>query len=220
MGNFINIVDSRIDVDSPGTSQLFKDLRDNQYVGFTNMTVYTSGAGNFTVPANVYRLCVTVTGGGAGGRGLNIGPVEGTIGGAGVDSTFGLNPSTFGLLTAGGCKTVLNDGVVNYWYSPSATHSKDATNLHDGGGGEWSVTDGASSFWGSNSYGSGGRPGYWPIPSSLLHLPGGSGATINAVWEVVPGEVYPYVVGAGGAGGAGTLTPGYAGGGGIIVVEW
>lgn len=222
MANFIGIANALIDQDSPGTQQLFRDLRDNLYAGFTNMTVYAAGAaGNFTVPANVYRIRVIATGGGGGGRGTNIGPAEGTVGTAGGNTTFGTVANPWRVEGGGGyANSIFGGTIVIGGIGSSAGLGATDRIVLNGGGGEWGNTDGGASYWGTNSYGSGGRPGMWPAPSSILHYPGAAGGTVIVTRDVTPGDVYAYSVGAAGAGGAGTLKAGYPGGGGIIVVEW
>jgi hypothetical protein len=165
-----------------------------------------TGSGNFTVPAGVYRLKVTATGGGGGG-GSDGGSQTGSAGSA----------TTFGSLSAGGGGAASKDvaGV------GAAAPTGGDVNLPGGDGqavGRNLGGAGGASFWGGGSItvatvpgtGGGGRGDGGS---------GGAGATIIKVLSVAPGDVIAYSVGAGGAGATGG-TPAYAGAAGTIIVEY
>lgn len=153
----------------------------------------TSGSGNWTVPAGVYRIKVTAVGGGGAG---------------GDDSGNNGGNTTFSTLTAGGGPYAGTDGVPTGIATASGgtvningllPAANCGANSHYGNGGfELSGTDIAP------TYGGGGFRG------------GGSGAVAIKVFSVEPGDLLAYAVGAGGSINVG----GQAGAGGIIIIEY
>ena len=161
--------------------------------GIGAMAVITSGSGNWTVPAGVYRIKVTATGGGGGG-------------GYGSDGTDGTN-TTFSTLTAGGGKAGDSAGAC----TGSASATGGTLNLRG-------MTAGASKSGGS-FFGDGGsisRVDVLPANGGGGYPGGGGGATCIGVLSVDPGDLIAYAVGGGGAGGG----TGQAGATGIIIIEY
>jgi len=154
----------------------------------------TTGSGNWTVPAGVYRIKVTATGGGGGG------------GYGGSAGTGGTN-TTFSTLTAGG--GTAGDGAGACTGSASATGG--TLNLRG-------MTAGASKSGGS-FFGDGGSISgvdVLPFNGGGGYPGGGGGATCIGVLSVDPGDLIAYAVGGGGAGGG----TGQAGATGIIIIEY
>lgn len=189
--------------------------------GVGAITTYTTGSGNFTVPDGVYRLKYTVTGGGGGGGGRD----SGGPGSDGGDSTLN------GTITAGGGI----GGSNNAGAGPTGgTASGGDINIPGGGGtaGDGSSVGkaGGASFWGgggagcgsgsngidADAYGAGGGGAHG---ASIAAASGSAAGTCIGILSVTPGQLIPYSVGAGGAGGTGTYTGG-AGASGIIVLEY
>ena len=160
--------------------------------GVGAMVVYTSGSGNFTVPAGVYRIKVIAIGGG-GGSG-----VTGSAGGTGGNTTF----ST---LTANGGAGGVGGG------SPSAGAGGTATGGDYNLSGESGVTD-ATFPARSALHAKYGRGGYPTNTSS--EAGGGAGGTAIKIFTVAPGDVLAYSVGAAGTAG------GKAGTAGAIFIEY
>lgn len=183
------------------------------------ITVYTSGSGTYTVPANCAYLKIRMVGGGGGGAGSGGGSGAGNAGsgGAGGTSTFGSS-----LLSASG------------------GGGGGASGTGGGSGGTGSVSSPATGFvfggvQGTNMgvYNTGvqvytGNQGGPPTPlgvfgaggtnsgaGGVVVCVGGTGGSAGYVEAVIssPSASYSYSVAAGGAGGA-AGTSGYAGGAG------
>lgn len=181
----------------------------------------TSGSSNFTVPDGVYRLKYTITGGGGGGGGRD-GGATGTNGG---DTTFNTT-----VIAGGGI-----GGATGAVAGPvGGTASGGNVNIPGGGGnaGDGGAVGkvGGASFWGgggagcasssdgidADAYGAGGGGAQG---ASGAAASGSAAGTCTGVLSVTPGQLIPYSVGSGGAGGTGVRTGG-AGKGGIIVLEY
>lgn len=191
--------------------------------GIGAITTYTSGSGNWTVPAGVYRVKYTVTGGGGGGGGRD----GGGPGSDGGDSTLN------GTITAGGGIGGSNSNPADAGPPGGAAAGGDI-NIPGGGGaagtGLSTGTVGGASYWGGGGAGCGpasngidagayGAGGGGAQGASGAAASGSAGGTCIGVLSVTPGQLIPYSVGAGGAGGTGTRTGG-AGKDGIIVLEY
>lgn len=160
--------------------------------GVGAITKLTSGSGNWTVPAGVYRIKVTAVGGGGGG-GQSGGGANGTSGGN----------TTFGALTANGGSGGSGAGGT----ASGGTASGGEINFSGGTGGAGGIpTIAGSSMFGNGGYGAGGFGIYGGCGG------GGGGASID-VLSVEPGDLIAYAVGASGGG----PSPGYPG---IIIIEY
>lgn len=162
--------------------------------GIGAMEIITTGSGNWTVPAGVYRVKVTATGGGGGG---------GATGGGGNGGD-----TTFSTITGGGGKgsdssgnptasAAASGGTLNIT-GMTAAGTNGANSLFGCGGRELSGTDIAP------TYGGGGFSG------------GGSGAIAIKIFSVEPGDLLAYAIGSGGTAGTG----GQAGADGLIIIEY
>lgn len=138
--------------------------------GIGAIATLTSGSGNWTVPAGVYRIKVTAVGQGARGN------VSG-------DST------TFGTITAGGGIGVTGEG-------GTATGGDININGGDGGVSDDSGTAARPSPGQSAMTGQYGRGGGGYDAGALLYG-SGAGATAIKVMSVEPGDVIAYSVGDG-----------------------
>lgn len=199
-----------------------------------SITIYTSGSGTYTTPANAKALLVRMVGGGGGGHGSQ----SGGGGGTGGTTTFGTS-----LLSAAGG----NGGNLDGGAGGTATVNSPAVGAAlQGGGGSPSLGWGAnyvSGAAGGNSpfgggangirYGSAGISGYANTGggggggggsaagagASYGGAAGGAGGYVEAV-ITSPSASYSYAVGAGGtagtAGSGGVV--GGAGGSGVIIV--
>lgn len=190
--------------------------------GIGTITSLTSGSGNWTVPAGVYRVKYTVTGGGGGGGGRGAGNGSGGDGG---NTTF--NSTIVAVGGKGGATAVGTSGPAG------GGASGGDINIPGGGGGpgggDGDSDAGGASFWGGGgfggystgggdglAYGSGGGGG---STGSNAASSGSAGGTCIGILTVTPGDLIPYSVGAAGAAGTGAQ-PGGAGAGGIIVLEY
>lgn len=182
--NWIDITSTEIESGQFGNTNIFEGFRDNAHAAYSNIEAirgfgYAHTVGNWTVPAGVYRIKVTLTGsGGSGGDN-----------GASYDDG---EDATFGTLTAAGGKgggPAAGDGY-------GGTAAGGDININ---GGDFIRDVGGMSYWGSGTgmdlisgpfnniyaYGSGGtgdNNGY----------AGGAAATIIKVLDVLPGEVFAY----------------------------
>ena len=190
---------------------------------FSNITVFTSGSGNFTVPAGIARLSVACTGGGGAGSGndhsnagsgggaagtaikvLTVTPAQViaySVGAAGVGNVVGAGgyggDSTFSTLTGHGGVGGGNSGPGSVPGGSGSAATGGDVNL-TGGDGE----DGSST---NTNRGGGGGDSYW-----------GGGGRAGAGGGAI-GKAY----GAGGGGGYNTLNCGGGNGaGGIIVIRY
>lgn len=142
--------------------------------GVGAITSIASGSGNWTVPAEVYRIKVTATGGGGGNTSAGAATTFSTITANGGGSASGATPGTGG--TASG-------GDVNISGSPGNL----IISAHVYGG------SGGVSAMGSPGKGSG---------ASATDADGGGAGTAIKVFSVEPGDLLAYSVGASGGGSA------------------
>jgi len=161
--------------------------------GVGAMETITTGSGNWTVPAGVYRIRVECTGAGGGG---------GDVSGGGSGSA-----STFGSLTGNGGTGGNSGGLTN---AAGGTASGGTINFSGGnsaGGTPGYSRNGRGSIasGGAAQYGGGGYPN------------GAGGGTAVKVISVEPGDLIAYSVGTGGTDGLGTSTDGADG---IIIIEY
>ena len=190
------------------------------------ITVYTSGSGTYTVPANCAYLKIRMVGGGGGGAGSGGGSGAGNAGngGAGGTSTFG---SSLISATGGGGGGASSTGGGS---GGSGTISSPATGVIFPGvqGTNMGFYNTAVQVYTGNSggpptplgvYGSGGAN---VGAGGTVVCVGGTGGSAGYVEAVVssPSATYSYAVGAGGAGGtAGTSgSAGLAGGSGAVYI--
>jgi len=201
-------------------TQMAKD-----YVWRGEIVRITSGSGNWTVPAGVYRIRVTcVGGGGGGGEGYNpganganggsttfTGATTGAGGGGGTGATGGGGAiAEGGLGAAGGAGSAGGSGA-------AGTITGTAVGGAGGGAGGRGTQLGVGSV---GNYGGGGGGG-----ASAYGAGGGGGGTnislvIGNVLTVIPGASIAYSVGTGGAGGSSSGSAGGDGGSGIIIIEY
>jgi hypothetical protein len=196
------------------------------------VTVYTSGSGTYTTPANVKAIWVRAVGGGGGG---------GSNGASGQNSGSTGGSTTFGSLTAtGGSGAFYNasgggasGGDINSAGSATGVPGNTSPSVTQGFGGS-----GGSSMLSGGGLGgtNGGNAGNAP---ALGYGGGGGGAGTNSTYIAMaggggggyteklinsPSATYSYAVGAGGAGGTGGGTGGGVGGDGaagvIIITEY
>jgi len=142
--------------------------------GVGAITSIASGSGNWTVPAEVYRIKVTATGGGGGNTSAGAATTFSTITANGGGSASGATPGTGG--TASG-------GDVNISGSPGNLII--SAYVYGGSGGV--------SAMGSPGKGSG---------ASATDADGGGAGTAIKVFSVEPGDLLAYSVGASGGGSA------------------
>lgn len=190
MPNYLPILDSEIDAESPITESLMTRLRDNplSFIGesYTELT----GSGTYTVPSNVNLLKVILIGGGSGGKG------GGTTDGGG-GGTSGCVYTAY-VSTSGGAS-------ISY-----ACGSGGAGGINTGDG-----SDGGNTTFGSETAKGGKGAAHLNGPPAIdqtrtFHLQGGEGSTFTTT-DGTDGGVYPSVI----HGVAGTkATAGTAGGGG------
>jgi len=194
------------------------------------VTVYTSGSGTYTTPANCAYLLIEMVGGGGGG-GYSGSTGNGTAAGNGGTTTFGTSLLTCLGGNAGGINTTTGpDGGIPTLNSPAVGLAIKGTQGNSGvynngsaggqggcspflgGGGSCSgsTNSGNASAGLPNTGGGGGGAGG---PSGVFTgSGGGSGGYIKA-YITSPSSSYAYSVGAGGT--ASTAgTSGYAGGAG------
>jgi|GEM_PF-7056728 len=201
------------------------------------VTVYTSGSGTYTVPANCRYLYVKMVGGGGGGAGGN----NGGNGTAGGNTTFG---SSFLTAGGGGGGYIAANGIVGS--GGTATIGSGATGIAivggqgTGGTGQSAATGGyqVSSAGGNSALGGGAggqenQPGANGAPNTgaggagsagtvgIANVGGGGGAGgyIEAYITTLAAS-YSVAIGAGGTGGAAGTSSyvGGNGGAGLIIV--
>lgn len=200
-----------------------------------SVTVYASGSGTYTTPANTKYIVVEMVGGGGGGAGSGASPntVPGSAGGT---TTFGTSllsctgggggvyggSGSGGSPTGGGSNGVSisgGDGGIPSWTQPStyiAGANGGSSALGGAGAGSWLGNAGVAGK--TNTGGGGGGAGVSAV-SAYANSGGGAGAYIRTI-ITSPSATYSYAVGAGGTAGAAS-TNGYAGGAGgsgLIVV--
>ena len=161
--------------------------------GIGAIAAITSGSGNWTVPAGVYRIRVECTGPGGGG---------GDVGGGGAGGT-----TTFGSLTGNGGSGGPSGGFGNVagGTATGGTINFSGGNSIGGAPGYSRNGRGSNAATGLAQYGGGGFPN------------GAAGGTAVKVIDVEPGDLIAYSVGTGGTAGIGTTT---AGADGIIIIEY
>lgn len=204
------------------------------------ITVYTSGSGTYTVPANARWLQVRMVGGGGGGGGSG---TAGGTGGTGGATTFGSS-----LLTANGGTGGIDNGAGGSGGSASIGAGASGIALSGGNGGGADAGSannlaggmgGSSAFGGNGGCGGGdsaGSPNASPTAGQTNTGGGGGGASFSGSFGAGGGgaggyvdaivsplsATYSYAVGAAGtAGTAGTGTAtraGGAGGSGVIYI--
>lgn len=187
------------------------------------ITVYTSGSGTYTTPANAKAIYVRMIGGGAGGQGISNG-VGYPWGGNGGTTSFGsinANGATQQSGGSGGSGTATlrisgatgqTGGGVTSYNVPGGIGA--ASPFGGGGcGGAVASAGGAASAYGAGGGGAGGNTNWGSVPCGA----GGAGEYVELL-ITSPAATYSYAVGAGGAGGAGASAAGGAGAAGVIFV--
>lgn len=174
--------------------------------GVGAITKLTSGSGNWTVPAGVYRIKVMAVGGGAS---------TSAIGSNGSNTTFstltasGGNSNSAGGSASGGDVNITGgNGGYYYLYGGYMFGVADGGSSTLGGGGQ--QNQGGSTA--GSGYGSGGGHDD-PVGVGNVYG-GGAGGTSIKIFSVEPGDLMAYSVGAGGGSGSGSGAPG------IIIIEY
>lgn len=204
-------------------------------VPFPTRTTLASGSGNFSTPTGTKRLvCRYIAGGGGGG---------GSGSGAGTSATSGTLSSFNGVVANPGLLGANNSGNPGGLGGAGGTGGTGSASLRipgaSGGDGPGATSaslptsgSGASSFFGGGGKsvspastgqtavvpGSGGSGGGTGGSSTGCGGGGGSGEYVELQINN-PGALIPYVVGAAGVGGIGTLTTGGAGAPGEIIID-
>ena len=200
------------------------------------VTVYTSGSGTYTVPANTRYLQVKMVGGGGGGGGAG---TSGGTGGTGGTTTFGSSsctggtggsdnypPGTGGIATiSGGTGIAIKGGdggacpTTNGGASPTNAGGNGGNSAFGGGGsgssGDNGAAVGSSPTNGSPNTGSGGGGN----AAGLIF--GGCGGAAGGYIDMTItslSSTYSYAVGSGGTGASGGSTTGANGGSGVIYI--
>ena len=192
------------------------------------VTIYTSGSGTYTTPANTRYLIVELCGGGSGGAG---GGSYSGGGSAGGNTTFGTSllqgngasspgqytSSSGGGASLGGATGIAltgGAGMCSQYGVSNSPGGNGGCNPFGGGGSAGSSGGGLGGAGAANSGGGGGGGGNGGAapPGSA----GSAGGYVKA-WITSPSATYSYAVGAGGAGASNTYAGG-AGGSGVIIV--
>ena len=185
-------------------------------------TVYTSGSGTYTTPANCRYLVVECVGAGGGGGGIS------AAGATGGNTTFGAvtgnggsygnspngGPTNTGGGASGGDINTTGSGGGYGEYGASGDYGSGGvggSSVFGGGGIGGSPTGGG----GNGSNGGGGGGGGGNVSQGSGQGGGAGGYARKTITS--PAATYSYSVGAGGSGGAGTGAGG-AGGAGLIIV--
>lgn len=190
------------------------------------LAVLTNPTTSWTVPADVYRIKVRAVGGGGGGGYTTpgTGGDHGGGGGAGavVERWFDVTPGavfTCSIGLGGAGKSAASDGDGadggdTVFMSPGsgAVPASHEVRAKGGGGGEGPP----NRFGGAGGEPIGGNLNLWGGAGVSGTTRGGVGGA-NAMTGGAAGAVG---VGGGGGGGSGSLTPGFSGLDGVIVIEW
>ncbi len=190
-------------------------------VAGVNAQVYTSGSGNFTIPANVTKLKVTVVGGGGGSAGSVSGNTGGSGGGGGAAIKWltGVTPGNTLSYSVGAGGTAGTSAPGNGGAGSASTVATGTTGTPQtittltGGGG------GAGLTGGSGGSGGGGTNGD-------LNVPGGSFGGYGIGGDSLFASASPYgslgsaAYGGGASSSPSASGPGAAGAAGVIIFEW
>lgn len=190
-------------------------------VAGVNAQVYTSGSGNFTIPANVTKLKVTVVGGGGGSAGSVSGNTGGSGGGGGAAIKWltGVTPGNTLSYSVGAGGTAGTSAPGNGGAGSASTVATGTTGTPQtittltGGGG------GAGLTGGSGGGGGGGTNGD-------LNVPGGSFGGYGIGGDSLFASASPYgslgsaAYGGGASSSPSASGPGAAGAAGVIIFEW
>lgn len=192
------------------------------------VTIYTSGSGTYTTPANCRELIVELCGGGSGGAG---GGSYSGGGSAGGNTTFGTSLLQGSGGVAGGQYTASAGGGASIGsatgialtggagmcstYAQTNGPGGNGGNNPFGGGGNSGSSGGGTGGAGATNSGAGGGGG-GSAGSAPPGAAGSAGGYVKA-WITTPLATYAYAVGAGGAGASNTYNGG-AGGSGVIIV--
>jgi hypothetical protein len=190
-------------------------------VAGVNAQVYTSGSGNFTIPANVTKLKVTVVGGGGGSGGSVSGNTGGGGGGGGAAIKWltGMTPGNTLSYSVGAGGTAGTSAPGNGGAGSASTVATGTTGTPQtittltGSGG------GAGLAGGSGGSGGGGTNGD-------LNVPGGSFGGYGIGGDSIYASASPYgslgsaAYGGGASSSPSASGPGAAGAAGVIIFEW
>lgn len=195
----------------------------SNYVWRGEIERLTSGSGNYTVPANVYRLRVTCIGGGGGG-GVGATSASGGGGGGGgggtnislvIGNVISVTPGQSIAYSVGGGGAAGSGGT-------QTTFAGATTGAGGGAGGNASgITGGAGGLAASSNAGAAGNPGGGGGGSAGSS--GGSGGGAGGRGDNGGANVTAGNYGGGGGGGFGGTASsgnGAAGGSGIIIIEY
>ncbi len=198
---------------------------------------FISGSGNYTTPANVLYMKVRLVGGGGGGASSGTGSTNGGVGGTassfgssllvangGAGGGTGSPPGAGGTASLGAAIGLAIAGQGGNGNPGTAQNTSGGSGGSSalGGGGNAAYASGGGAAGGNAATNSGsGGAGATGATGISGANGGGAGGFVDAIIYPTALQVFPYVVGAGGAGGA-AGTGGAAGGNaaaGIIIVE-
>jgi len=224
IGAIVKMNDIEINTDSAHSEALLTKVgaNINGLVDLVNNLFYPlraqsfTSSGNFTVPAGVTRvICIGVGGGGGGGGGvrdLSGGTTIAGGGGNGGSTTF--NGSTVAAGGRGGGPGVSEAGPPAIWTDGIGFDGGSTATRHVSGIGARGHT------LNGTTEGSGGDGGSAVILGRASGGGGGNGRIGVRAFSVTPSTNVPFIIGAGGVGGAGALNggPGLAGSNGGLMV--
>jgi hypothetical protein len=177
----------------------------SSFVGFRGQ-VYTSGTNTFTIPSGITALKITVVGGGGSGGGSS-----GCVfvnGNSGGTSSVSSGTQTISTISATGGSGGLNSTLIG-------------GGLGSGGDLNGRGSRGGSSADGSSLFSSATLNGASVLGAGGFGFPTGAagGSAIKFLTGLTPGNTLSATVGAGGAQ-VGSQDIGYAGGAGVVLIEW
>lgn len=186
-----------------------------------NAQVYTSGTGNFTIPAGVTKLKVTVVGGGGGSAGSISGNTGGAGGGGGAAIKWltGVTPGNTLSYSVGTGGTAGTSAPGNGGAGSASTVATGTTGTPEtittitGGGGGAGLTGGGGGAGGLGTNGT-------------LNIPGGSLGGYGVGGDSLYAPTSPYgslgsaLYGGGASSAPSAVGPGAAGAAGVVIFEW
>jgi hypothetical protein len=193
---------------------------------FNLQIITTVGTSSFTVPSNVYKLKITCIGGGGGG---GTGPIQSGLYTAGAGGGGG--GASIGIFTVSpGASYTVQVGAGGAYNNNGSNSSVSGTGISiSGNGGSAASTSGTSAVVGSGGTASGG---IWNVTGSSGGYITGDGTIGGGIGGI--GGSAPFIgvngstsltnsganSGAGGRGGNGLSSVAYAGGSGIVIIEY
>jgi hypothetical protein len=176
------------------------------FVGFRGQ-VYTSGTNTFTIPSGITALKITVVGGGGSGAGDN--SCAFVDGNSGSTSSVSSGTQTISTISATGGSGATSSSLISGGLGSGG-------DLNGRGGRGGGGTTGAVSIFSSTTIGAASVLG---AGGSGVSTGGAGGSAIKFLTGLTPGNTLSATVGAGGAQ-VGVTAIGYAGGAGVVLIEW